>query len=136
MKHKASVVAAAWLLHACHTPPAPTFRADPAIDLNGRWSVVAVDGQRTGGGPLFWLQINPPVGFAQFGCNQGSGPLRIERGRLVPGEWVITTGACSGARMRFERRGFEIFSKPTAVERRADGVRLRNERGSLDLSPR
>ena len=119
------------LLAACATKP---LVPDAAIDLLGRWTVVAVDGEATGGGERFNFRIEQPYGSAQFGCNAGSGPLRVERGGVVAGDWIITVAGCGPERMRFERRGFEIIGEPMAFEALVNGaIRLRNRVGSIDL---
>ena len=108
---------------------------DPDRSPFGKWMVVAVDGETTGGGERFNFSIEQPYGSAQFGCNKGSGRLRFERGWLVTGDWIITTAGCVPAeRMRFERRGFEITSQPMAISARGgSGIRLRNRVGTIDL---
>ena len=115
---------------------AAALTPDPTIDPRGRWTVVAVDGQATGGGSTFRFEIMPPTGVAQFGCNAGSGSLDVRNGWLVAGDWIITAAGCRSERLaRFERMGFEVTARPMAVERRAEGIRLRNERGTIDLVP-
>lgn len=96
---------------------------------------MAVDGEPTGGGERFHFSIEQPYGSAQFGCNAGSGVLRIERGWIVPGDWIITVAAClPKERMRFERHGFNITSQPMAIQARSGGgLRLRSRVGSIDL---
>ena len=108
---------------------------DPDRSPFGKWTVVAVDGESTGGGERFNFSIEQPYGSAQFGCNKGSGRLRVERGWLVTGDWIITTAGCVPAeRMRFERRGFEITSQPMAISARGgSGIRLRDRVGAIDL---
>ena len=128
------LLASGLLVSGCATP----LRPDPSIDPTGQWTVAAVDGEPTGGGPSFNFTIAPPEGSAQFGCNAGSGSLRIDRGWLVAGEWIITVAGClPKERMRFERSGFHILSQPLAVERAGvDGIRLRNRIGSIALARR
>lgn len=108
---------------------------EAAVDPRGRWTVVAVDGEATGGGERFYFSIDPPRGSARFGCNAGSGTVRIERGQLITDKWITTVAGClPPERMRFERRGFDISSQPMAIEaRRTGGIRLRNRIGSIDL---
>lgn len=119
------------LLAACATKP---LVPDAAIDPLGRWTITAVDGEPTGGGERFNFHIEQPDGSAQFGCNAGGGPLRVERGWVVAGEWIVTVASCGAERMLFERRGFDIIGQPMAVETRANGaIRLRNRVGSIDL---
>ena len=55
---------------------------------------------------------------------------------MVSDGWLITTGGCDEQRMRFERPGFDILSKPLVVELTGSGVRLRNDRGSILLERR
>lgn len=122
------------LLAACATTP---LAPDPAVDVTGRWTIVAVDGEPTGGGRRFNLEVKPPVGSAQFGCNAGGGSLAIGNGWLVAGDpWIFTVAGCPDPStwMEFERKGIQILARPLAIERRPSaGVRLRNERGSIDL---
>ena len=119
-------------LVACATPNNP----ERAIELDRDWQVVAVNGRLTGGGEHFILSLNPPRGWAQFGCNAGGGAVRIEPGRLVAGDWIITTAGCrSNEHERFEDEGFSILARPAVIERNGKAVRLRNERGSIVLRP-
>jgi heat shock protein HslJ len=110
--------------------------ASPA-DIKGEWTITAVNGARTGGGEAFTLLIHPPEGGAQFGCNAGGGAARVEAGRLITRDWIITAAGCRSERIaRFERAGFDILSEPTAVQPKAGGlVQLRNRRGSIELKP-
>lgn len=116
----------------CATAP---LAPDPSVDLAGRWTIVAVDGERTGGGRRFNMELNPAYGAAQFGCNSGSGTYAVRDGWLVPGDWIITAAGCPNpdSWRHFERKGFEILGKPLAIQRTQAGVRLRNERGVIDL---
>ena len=108
---------------------------DPSVDLSGRWTIVAVDAQPTGGGRRFNLELNATFGAAQFGCNSGSGTYVVREGWFVAGDWIITAAGCPNpdSWRHFEDKGFQILAKPLAVERAQAGVRLRNERGSIDL---
>jgi len=118
-------------LSACSTQP---LEPGPNVDPRGRWTVVAIDGAATPGGAGFAFTIEPPRGSGRFGCNSGSGSLTVERGYLVPGNWVVSAAACQPERMRFERKGFDILAQPMAIEAGpAGGIRLRNQRGSIDL---
>jgi len=116
---------------ACATAP---LAPDPTVNISGRWSIVSVNGQPTGGGRNFTFAIEPPVGSARFGCNSGSGSVRVDQGWLVGGrDWIITLALCPG-RMDFEHKGFKILEQPLAIERRSSGaIRLRNANGSIDL---
>jgi len=131
-----AVAALALLASACATPPpAP----DPGVDATGRWTIVAVDGEPTGKERPFNLEIEPPSGSAQFGCNTGSGPVTVGNGWVVPGEpWIITAAGCPDREqwLHFERKGFRILGEPLAIERRGGtAIRLRNRLGSIDLVP-
>jgi heat shock protein HslJ len=126
------IAAALTLLAGCAT----ALRPDSSVPLAGEWEIAAVDGEPTGGGEAFVLSLKPPNGWAAFGCNAGSGSVRIERGWLVTGDWIVTAALCPPEeRMRFERRGFEILGAPAAIERSGGAVHLRNERGSIELRP-
>ena len=127
-----ATVTCAVMLAGCQTTGRAPLNPDPTVDLTGRWKIVAVDGDTTGGGPAFAFTYTPPHGSARFGCNDGNGPTQIDRGWLVTGDWIITVAGCPG-RMRFERRGFEKFREPLAIEQMRTGVRLRNRSGSIDL---
>lgn len=118
---------------ACATIP---LKPDPSVQPLGRWTVVAVNGQPTGGGERFYFVIDPPAGEAQFGCNKGGGSLSVDDGWVVTGNWIITVAGClPRGRMRFEDQGYAITSQPMAMERTARGIRLRNRAGSVDLVP-
>lgn len=121
-------------LAGCATAP---LAPDPSINPRGYWTIVAVNGQATGGGERFRFILTPPTGSAQFGCNAGGGSLTAGNGWIVTGDWIITAAGCRTQRIsQLERMGFNVTAKPMAVERRADGIRLRNERGTIDLAPR
>lgn len=98
--------------------------------------VVAVDGEPTGGGPSFNLQLKPTYGSAQFGCNSGSGSYVVRNGWFVTGDWIITVAGCRNQRIaEFERQGFHILAKPMRIEQTSHGVLLANARGKIDLVP-
>ena len=132
MKRVAAGLSAA-LLGGC---AAGQLAPDSTIDPRGQWTVVAVNGQATGGGEHFRFEITPPTGEAQFGCNAGSGSLTAGNGWVAAGDWIITAAGCRNKQLaRFERLGFAVTAKPMAVERRDGGIRLRNERGTIELIP-
>jgi heat shock protein HslJ len=123
------------LLCACATTPP---QAIPAAPIAGKWTIVAVDGERTGGGLRFNFNLGPSYGSAQFGCNRGSGAYIVGNGWFVAGDpWIITVASCPDKEdwLRFERTGFRILAKPLAIEQRPGGLRLRNSVGSIDLAP-
>ena len=127
--------ALASLATACITSP---LAPDPSIDLSGRWTIIAVDGEPTGGDRRFNFQLNPTYGSAQFGCNAGSGSYKVSNGWFVAGDpWIITAAGCPNKEERehFEDKGFHILTRPLAIERRSGGVRLRNGLGIIDLVP-
>lgn len=112
------------------------IQPDPRVDPLGQWTVVAVNGTATGGGAAFRFAITPPRGSAQFGCNNGSGTIRVEPGWVVTGDWIITVAGCRTRSIaRLEQQGFEIFAEPMAVERHGNGMRLHNRKGTIDLAP-
>jgi len=122
-----------WLLCACATTP---LQPDPAVSIAGKWTIVAVDGEPTGGGPRFSFDLKPTYGSAQFGCNTGSGTYAIGNGWFVAGDpWIITAASCPNKEdwLKFEREGFHILGKPLAIEQQPRGVRLRNDLGTIDL---
>ena len=133
MRHAAAVLLGA-ALASC-----TTARLDPDATVNprGYWTVMAVDGEATGGGEHFRFIVTPPTGSAQFGCNDGGGSLTAGNGWLVAGDWIITAAGCRTKQLAtFERMGFEIIAEPMAVEKSKHGIRLRNERGTIELAPR
>ncbi|MEJ7776128.1 MAG: META domain-containing protein [Sphingomicrobium sp.] len=111
------------------------MKPDPTVELTGDWRVTAVSGVATPGRVnTFALGFAPPFASAQFGCNTGSAPARVENGWFISGGWVITTGRCDDERMRLEGPGFDILSKPLTIESVApDRLRLRNDRRSISL---
>jgi heat shock protein HslJ len=129
-------VAAALALVASGCATAP-LAPDPTVNLWGQWKIVAVDGQPTGASRNFNFELNPTYGVAQFGCNKGSGSYVIRDGWFVGGDhWIITAASCLNREdwLDFEHKGFNILSKPLAIERRANGaIRLRNRLGSIKL---
>ena len=132
MRRGFGVLLGAALAGCATTPPAP----DPSLNPRGYWTIVAVNGEATGGGEQFRFILTPPTGSAQFGCNAGGGSLTANSGWVVAGDWIITAAGCRTKRIsQLERMGFDVTARPMAVERRAGGIRLRNERGTIDLSP-
>jgi heat shock protein HslJ len=134
MMRRAASFAFAFALSGCATVP---LAPDPGVDLSGRWTIVAVDGEPTGGGRGFNFELNPTYGSAQFGCNSGSGSYSVADGWFVAGDpWIFTLASCPDRRrVEFERRGIQILAKPLAIERLEGGaIRLRNERGSIELT--
>ena len=130
MKQFGLLAATSFSLTACAIS---ALGPDPNRSPLGQWTVVAIDGEPTGGGERFNFSIKQPYGNAQFGCNKGGGPLRVGRDWVVTGDWIVTTAGCPD-RMRFERKGFDIIAQPMAIESRPDGgLRLRNRVGSIDL---
>jgi heat shock protein HslJ len=121
-------------LASCATAP---LAPDAAVNPRGYWTVVAVNGEATGGGEQFHFIVTPPTGSAQFGCNAGGGSLTAANGWLVAGDWIITAAGCRTTQLaRFEHMGFDVTAKPMAVEKSVQGIRLRNENGTIDLTPR
>lgn len=132
MRGAAALLAA--MLAGCATAPASP---DSTVDPRGYWTIVAVNGEATGGGEHFRFIITPPFGSAQFGCNAGGGSLVARDGWVVAGDWIITVAGCRTKRIgEFERMGFDVTAKPMAVERTSVGIRLRNARGTIDLAER
>ena len=133
MRRAAAALLAAVLTGCATAPPVP----DASIDPRGYWTVVAVNGRPTSGGEQFRFIITPPTGSAQFGCNAGGGSLTAGNGWVVTGDWIITVAGCRNRQIaELERTGFEVTSRPMAVERGAGGIRLRNEQGTIDLARR
>ena len=131
------LVTLALLASASTTAP---LAPDPTVNLSGRWKVVAVNGEPTGGGRNFNFELNADYGRAQFGCNRGGGTYALRNGWVVGGDrWIITAAGCLNpdSWIEFEHKGFQILSRPLAMERRPNGgVRLRNELGSIELEPK
>jgi heat shock protein HslJ len=118
------------LLTGCAT----SVRPESSVVLAGDWEIVAVSGQPTGGGDTFILSLNPPRAWAQFGCNAGGGAAAVKEGWFFTDDWIITAAGCVPRdRARFEDKGFGILGRPAAIEQRGGTVRLRNERGWIDL---
>lgn len=131
--HWPAIAGLACLLTACATTPP---RPDSAISVAGKWTIIAVDGEPTDGGPRFSFDLKPTYGSAQFGCNTGSGTYAVGNGWFVAGDsWIITAASCPDKEdwLQFEREGFRILSKPLTITQRASGIRLRNGLGTIDL---
>lgn len=107
-----------------------------SVPLSGRWDVTSVNGRSVPRNDRYWIDLKPEYAVARFGCNQGSGRYRLQQGWLIPtGDWIITVAGCSGDDWkRFERVGFEIMTRPLAVESSSGGVRLRSELGRIDIA--
>jgi heat shock protein HslJ len=103
------------------------------VVVAGNWRIVAVNGRATPRSTRYNLRLGSH-GEAQFGCNIGSGSYRASPGRLTPtSDWIITSAGCPGDEWKwFDRRGWPVMTRPTIVELRGRGLRLRNELGSFD----
>lgn len=119
-------------LGGCATASRPTA-AVPVV-LSGDWRIVAVNGRATPDKPSYNLRLGA-YGAAQFGCNIGSGNYRTTPGWLIPeDEWIVTVAGCGGGYDPWwDRRGWEVLTRPATIEQRGTGYRLRNERGSIDI---
>lgn len=126
-------LAAALALAGCATVPSQsTFEAS---GLDGEWRIVSLSGRPIDGS----MQIDRGRVTVNFGCNLGSGTLRIEGGRLVVGPLRVTRMACAEPTpdrvnpMTIEGEGFAILAQPLWIAGTIDARRMRlwNERGYL-----
>jgi heat shock protein HslJ len=113
----------------------------PAPSLDGtRWTVAAIAGEPTGGGPQFFMTFDKGRIGGKFGCNTFGGTASVVRDRLVTTGLFITEMACVNAfdtgpdPMRFESRGTQILSLPMRIGREDDRhLRLVSAEGTIDL---
>ena len=103
-------LAAALALAGCATVPSRT--TFEATGLDGEWRIVSLSGRPIDGS----MQIDRGRVTVNFGCNLGSGTLRIEGGRLVVGPLRVTRMACAEPTpdrvnpMTIEGEGFAILA--------------------------
>jgi len=96
------------------------------------WSVLAVNGRATGGGPRFTLAFTRDRLSAQFGCNRMNGGYRAEPTGLTAGPLIATRMACPD--MRFEDDAGRILAQPLALRTLPNlDLELANAIGSIRL---
>ena len=98
------------------------------------WTVAAINGRPTPGGPSYFLSFTGDELSAKFGCNSIGGGYRVNGDHLSTTDLVQTEMACPGPAMRFERLGSAILSSSMRIEPiSGTAIRLVSEAGSIDL---
>ncbi|WP_162789285.1 MULTISPECIES: META domain-containing protein [Sphingomonas] len=96
------------------------------------WSVLAVNGRATGGGPRFTLAFTRDRLSGQFGCNRMSGTYRASPNGLTAGPIIATRMACPD--MRFEDEAGRILAQPVTLRTLPDlDLELANSAGTIRL---
>jgi len=122
-----------------------------SINADGRtfagtdWRIVAIDGQRTPGGPGYHMQFQSPQWRGGFGCNGMMGDYRLqgdqlmigrtEAGRFFVGRIMGTERDCSDRQDgHFEGEAVVILLQPMRMTwRSARQLTLSNSAGSIAL---
>lgn len=106
----------------------------PASLAGTNWSVTAVNGRKTPGGPGYFLNFEGANLSAKFGCNGIGGKYEENGDHLSASGLIQTQMACADPAGAFERDGNKVLGSNMRVERiSGDTVRLVSEAGSIDL---
>lgn len=132
MIRQLAILAALGLTACASHPNRTSFEAG---GLDGEWRIVSLSGTAIDGS----MRLDRGRMTVNFGCNLGSGPFRIEGGRLDASPLAVTEMACQPAEaggldpMALEARGFAIVAEPMWIAGTIDTRRMRlwNERGWL-----
>ena len=111
------------------SPTAPTGLAGTS------WTVTAVNGRATGGGPNYYLNFTADRLSARFGCNSIGGPYQLNGDHLSAGSLEQTLMGCPQPAAQFEEQGSAILRSNTRIERTSEErARLVSEMGTIDLA--
>ena len=98
------------------------------------WTVAAINGRATPGGPSYFLSFTGTELSAKFGCNSIGGDYQVNGDHLSTTELVQTEMACPGPAMTFEGLGSAVLASNMRIERvSGERMRLVSEAGSIDL---
>lgn len=98
------------------------------------WTVAAINGRKTPGGPGYFLNFEGANLSAKFGCNGIGGKFKENGDHLSASELIQTEMACADPAASFERDGNKVLGSNMRVERTdGDTMRLVSEAGSIDL---
>lgn len=107
----------------------------PQGSLGGTsWTVVAINGRPTGGGPNYYLRFSGNDVAAKFGCNSIGGTYRQNGDHISTGELSQNLMGCPEPAATFEEQGSTILSGNMRVEALSGRrIRLVSEAGEIDL---
>jgi len=98
------------------------------------WSVVAVNGRPTPGGPDYHLQFGDKTINAKFGCNGMGGQYRMNGDHLAVANLQQTLIGCPEPAASFEREASALLRSNIRVETiGGERLRLVSEAGTIDL---
>ena len=98
------------------------------------WSVIAVNGQPTPGGPDYYVQFRDKALSAKFGCNGMGGQYQMNGDHLVVGNLQQTLMGCPEPAASFEREASVLLRSNIRVEAiGGERLRLVSEAGTIDL---
>lgn len=125
-------------LAACATaPPAlppPDVDVRPVVakdDIQGRWTIAAVNGRAVSG---LSLELSDQRASYSLGCNSGGGTLSRNGDKLIIGQAVLTERGCAPAVLTTEAQAIAVLRLPMTMEITPPSrLRLINEAGTLDL---
>jgi hypothetical protein len=138
---------------ATYPPMAPQIQSTPAPALQGRWTIIEMNGKRVAGlwlefggeglvtvtevGDAIYVRSPQPQTRAYLGCNwwDASGWTR-SADTLVLGREAsrMTERGCDGAVQALEEEAYSLLTKPMIMAFTApDQLRLSNESGTLRL---
>lgn len=126
------------LLAGCASgPPAvlpPEMNVRPVVrkdNLDGRWTIEALDGQPMTG---LSLEFSGTTLSARLACNGGSGTISRNGDKLVLDRLMMTERACAPDVQRIDDLAGAVLRLPMTMELSPPNrLRLINESGSIDL---
>jgi len=106
----------------------------PASLAGTNWTVTAINGRKTPGGPGYFLNLEGSKLSAKFGCNSIGGQFRENGDHLSTSELIQTQMGCADPAGSFERDANKVLGSNMRAERVGDqNLRLVSEAGSIDL---
>jgi heat shock protein HslJ len=101
------------------------------------WTVVSINGRRTGGGANYYLQFTDTMLNAKFGCNAMGGKYALNGDHLSVPSIEQNAMGCADPAGAFEAQGSAILRSNVRVERTSgERIRLVSEAGTIDLDRR
>ena len=108
--------------------------AAPASVKDTSWTVVAINGRRTGGGANYYVQFAGNDIRAKFGCNSIGGTHRQNGDHISTENLAQTLMGCPEPAATFEKEGAAILGSNMRFEGTSGSkARLVSEAGTIDL---
>ncbi|MEO6112999.1 MAG: META domain-containing protein [Sphingomicrobium sp.] len=109
-----------------------TIAPDKLADTS--WTVAAINGRATPGGPGYFVSFSASEVSAKFGCNGMGGAFRLNGDHLSTSNLAQTLIGCPEPAATFERQGSAVLRSNMRIERLSgELIRLVSEAGSIDL---